>query len=63
MKKVMLFLSVFAILLFLNLDLENKNFNGAGNIFSGASSKVQNRKDSNHINLTDNFWTSGRFNF
>ncbi len=63
MKKILLLLSAFAILLFSNMDLDNKSFNSAGNIFSGASSKVQNRKENKHINPSDNFWTSGRFSF
>ena len=61
MKKFILLLSAFALFLFFNLDDKNKNFDTSGSLFT---SNIKNKATKNkHIVLSNEYWTSGRFNF
>ena len=65
LKRVIAYLLISSLLgLFIYFVITNKNksFNTAGNLFSNSETSSKNR-DSKEAELTDDFWTSGRFNF
>lgn len=64
-RKTLIFtfiLSIIGALATISLNTENTSFNVAGNVFSGSNSK-HNKTENKEIELSDNFWTSGRFSF
>lgn len=62
LRKLLLILSIFIVLGVLSLNSENRSFNSAGNIFNSSDANY-NSKDNKNVNPSDDFWTSGRFNF
>lgn len=65
LRKVIIFtiiLSILGLIVTISLNTENKSFNTAGNIFSGSNPNHKKTEDKD-IELSDDFWTSGRFNF
>lgn len=57
-----LIISILALFVYTVATTENKSFNSVGNVFSNSEVSNKNR-ESKEPDLTEDFWTSGRFNF
>ena len=60
--RYLLICSLLALFIYIVITSENKSFNTAGNIFSNSETSNK-KRESKDIELSDDFWTSGRFSF